>query len=326
MRILLTGGCGFIGGHVVDLAIRQGHYVEVIDAITYSGNMRNLPWRFQGLRPGDVTDQVLMMHLVRQARPDVVIHMAAETHVCRSINQVDPFILTNVSGTHSMLEAVRSYWTEAGRPDSFRYIQISTDEVFGDLGPDEHPWTEQSRYAPRNPYSASKAAADHMVRAFANTYGLPAIIIHPANAFGIRQHPEKLIATLLLQSIAGLPLTLHGDGLNVREWTSVEDIADGILIAAERGTPGQRYLLGSETPLNNLQVAQLVAPDHPHRLVQDRPGNDRRYAMDCSRTRAALGWAPTRTLAGSIEYMRTWYRVEAAAFAAEYGRGARRFS
>jgi len=328
MRILITGGCGFLGGHLIEAAIAAGHYVETIDSITYAGNMQNLPWRFQGYRNADVCDRTLIDATLQRVRPDWVIHAAAETHVGRAVNDAEVFLQTNVIGTHVMLEASLSYWREIEHSPTFRFLYVSTDEVHGSLGFNDPRWTEDSPIAPNNQYSASKAAGDHLCRAYWVTQRLPVIVTHCGNNYGTRQHPEKLIPTLIGQCLAGRPMTLHGDGQHVRDWIAVEDHCSGLLAACERGNPGETYAFSAGQELRNVEVAKTIGGVFGAatiELIAERAGNDRRYALDCSATRAALGWHPRRNLLLEVNRLVQWHRAVGEKFAADYGVGARRF-
>lgn len=314
MRILITGGAGFIGSHLIEACIAQGHYVETIDRITYAGCRENLPWRFQGWRCADVSDRVLVDVTLANVRPDWVIHAAAETHVGRAIEEAEVFLQTNVIGTHVMLEACLNYWRTVEHHPDFRFLHVSTDEVHGSI--DVGEWTERSQYAPNNQYAASKAAADHLCRAYWVTQKLPVLVTHCGNNYGTRQHPEKLIPTLIGQALAGQPMTLHGDGLNVRDWIAVEDHCAGLLAALARGVPGETYAFSAGETLSNLRVAELVSDVmlegfEPTSIahVSDRAGNDRRYAMDCSWTRQRLDWEPKRQLGPAMDGLVRWYKA-----------------
>lgn len=301
MRILLTGGLGFIGSHLVRAAVQAGHEVMVLDLPTYAGSADNLPRDWVPHRPEgwhgwakcDVRDSVLVEHYVRSYRPTHVIHAAAETHVGRSIECHEQFLRTNVEGTGVLLEACRK---AEHRPV---FLHVSTDEVYGSLQDwDDDPWTEASPLAPRNPYAASKAAADMLVQSYCCTHGLHVVITRGCNTFGARQHGEKLLPTLCRQLWAREPLTLHGDGLHAREWLGAMDHARGILLAAELGTMGSVFNLGSGHVLTNVGVADMLTAAADRRgiiprgvvYVEDRPGNDRRYSMDSSLARDRLGW------------------------------------
>jgi dTDP-glucose 4,6-dehydratase len=324
MRILITGGAGFIGSHLIEAALRDGHHVETIDRITYAGCLTNLPWRFRGFRCVDVCDRTMVDATLARVRPDWVIHAAAETHVGRAVSgESEVFLQTNVIGTHVMLEACLAYWREREHDPAFRFLHVSTDEVHGSIEVGE--WTEGSQYAPNNQYAASKAAADHLCRAYWATQQLPVIVTHCGNNYGTRQHPEKLIPTLIRQALAGEPFTLHGDGLHVRDWIAVEDHCAGLLAACARGEPGAVYAFSAGETLTNSSVAGIVAgtvgcvPQLTH--IADRAGNDRRYAMDCRATRAALGWAPPTELKDQMLDMIEWYRANPNP---PYGQGATR--
>lgn len=307
MRILVTGACGFIGSHFVEAAERAGHEVLSVDALTYAGRSANLGgrefWR------ADICDGVHMQALLERLRPDAIVHLAAESHVARSIDSPDEFLRTNVMGTHALLEVALAYWR--AHP-ALRFLHVSTDEVYGSLGEFDPPWNEFSPYAPRNPYSASKAASDHLVRSYHETFGLPAIVTHSSNNYGPRQHPEKLIPTLARQILAGQPLTLHGDGENIRDWIHVEDHCAGLLAALEHGAPGETYNFGGECERTNREIANLLAqalPDSGSQIVltDDRPGNDRRYSSDVMKACIALGWQPGPAIEDRIAETARWY-------------------
>lgn len=334
MKLLVTGAAGFIGSHFVEAAERAGHACTGVDLLTYAGRSKNLPpipfGRSHSLR-FDICDAATMCSMFEHGEPDAIVHLAAETHVARSIDSRDEFLRTNVSGTNVLLEEALRYWEDRDRPPSFRFLHVSTDEVYGSLGPDDPPWTERSPYAPNNPYAASKAAGDHLVRSYNRTFGLPTIITHSSNNYGTRQHPEKLVPTLIRQCLASQPMTIHGDGLNVRDWLHVKDHCSGLLAALERGTPGETYNLGGECEKTNCAVAQVLAyefcwnfaslcdtPLHI-RLVADRPGNDRRYATNITKARTALNWSPRRSMAGSIHDIVQWH-IDNPTYADDYGR------
>lgn len=311
MRILITGGAGFIGSHLIEQALQAGHEVETIDALTYAGCRDNLPAGFRGLHVGDIADRELMRHHMARFRPDWVIHAAAETHVGRAVNASEVFLQTNVIGTHVLLEAALEYWRERSMFDAFRFLHVSTDEVHGSIERGE--WTEDSPYQPNNQYAASKAGADHLCRAYWQTQRLPVIVTHCGNNYGARQHGEKLLPTLIRQALRHEPFTLHGDGLNVRDWIAVEDHCWGILAALQVGEPGEVYAFSAGEQLTNLQVARMVASaaqlaDPRIDFIADRPGNDRRYAMNCRHTRQMLGWWPqTNTILSGLSRMIDWY-------------------
>lgn len=308
---LITGGAGFIGSHLV-LALRRRGSVRVVnlDKLTYAGNVRAL----DGLKNdpehvfvrGDIGDRELVARLLRAHQPQVVLNLAAESHVDRSIAAPAPFVETNVLGAFRLLEAVTDYWRrlEGPRRDSFRFVQVSTDEVYGDLEPGGPPAMEHSPYAPSSPYAASKASADHFVRAFHRTYGLPTLITSGSNTYGPFQYPEKLIPLTIRNALRGEPLPLYGDGLQVRDWLYVEDHAEALRLVAEAGQVGGTYHLGGQAQRTNTEVVRTLcaildreasaSPHCPHSNliahVADRPGHDRRYALDDSRIRSELGW------------------------------------
>lgn len=323
MKILVTGGAGFIGSAVVRLAIARGHSVVNVDALTYAACLDNVAnvtdhpnYAFEqvDIRDREAIDVVFATHT-----PNAVMHLAAESHVDRSIDSPEDFIGTNVGGTFNMIEAARSYWYEHGQPDAFRFHHISTDEVFGSLGPTGH-FTEETRYDPRSPYSASKASSDHMVRAWHKTYGLPVLLTHCSNNYGPYQFPEKLIPVIILNALAEKPLPIYGDGGNIRDWLYVEDHADALLLVLEKGTPGCSYNIGGESERTNLELVKTVcdildrlSPRDEGRFsdlisfVTDRPGHDARYAIDPSRIRNELGWRPTLTVEQGLEKTVRWY-------------------
>jgi dTDP-glucose 4,6-dehydratase len=293
MTFLVTGGCGFVGSHFTDLLISRGHRVVVADKLTYAGNKANLN-PAADFAHGDICNRRFVRDLLNDQKPQAIFNFAAESHVCRSIAEPRAFLDSNVCGTYFLLQESVTYWR--GNPD-FRYVQISTDEVFGDLGPNDQPFTEDSPYRPNSPYAATKAAADHLVRSWSHTYGLPTIITHCSNNYGSRQHTEKLIPKLIGQAVRGEPLTIHGDGSNVRDWIHVEDHCLGVLAAYEHGAPGS-YCFGGNAERTNLEIANLIAGvigckgKEAITFVPDRPGNDRRYAIDFTKATSVLGWKP----------------------------------
>ena len=345
MRLLLTGGCGFIGSAVVRHLIREtDHSVTNLDKMTYAASEDALETAGRDPRHvlvrADVADAAAVRQTFATWQPDAVMHLAAESHVDRSIDGPGPFIQTNVVGTYVLLEAARDYWT-ALPPDrraAFRFHHVSTDEVFGALGPDDGPFTESTAYDPRSPYSASKAASDHLVRAWHHTYGLPTIVSNTSNNYGPWQFPEKLIPLVILNALEGKPLPVYGDGSNQRDWIFVEDHAAALLRVVQHGTPGATYAIGARQPHSNLAVVRAICaaldarvpdPAGPRErligFVTDRPGHDFRYEIDPSRTEAALGWrAPhdfARGLARTIDWYlanRTWWEgIRAARYAGE---------
>jgi dTDP-glucose 4,6-dehydratase len=333
--LLVTGGAGFIGSNLVRLALgRAGTRVIVLDRLTYAGNLASLADvahhpRFLFVQ-GDIADAEAVGALLAAHRPRAVLNLAAETHVDRSIDGPRAFIRTNVVGTFELLEAVRRHWTglDPARRARFRLVHVSTDEVYGSLGP-AGLFTEDTAYAPTSPYAASKAAADHLVRAYHETYGLPAIVTNCSNNYGPYQFPEKLIPLMILNAVEGRPLPIYGDGGNVRDWLYVEDHCAGILRVLEGGHPGRRYNIGGHNERTNLEVVDRIcavlddlvpAAGNPavaaRRLVRyaelktfvpDRPGHDRRYAIDATRIRTELGWAPTHGFDAGIEKTVRWY-------------------
>ena len=351
MRILLTGGCGFIGSAVVRHVLRHtGHSVVNIDKMTYAASEEALEAartdpRHRLVR-ADIADAAAMRAAFAAHQPDLVMHLAAESHVDRSIDGPGDFIRTNVLGTFTLLEAARGYWSAlpADRRAAFRFHHISTDEVFGALDPADPPFTEATAYDPRSPYSASKAASDHLARAWFHTYGLPTMVSNTCNNYGPWQFPEKLIPLVTLNALEGRELPVYGDGSNIRDWLFVEDHAAALVRVAEHGAPGATYAIGARQPRSNLDVVRAicahldrVAPDPAGprdrliRFVPDRPGHDFRYEIDPSATEAALGWrAPhdfetglARTIDWYLAHRSWWEGVRAARYGGErLGKGA----
>jgi dTDP-glucose 4,6-dehydratase len=322
MKILVTGGAGFIGSAVVRLAISRGHEVINLDALTYAGCEANLAevagsplYTFEH---ADIRDRTALDRIFAQHKPDAVMHLAAESHVDRSIDGPMDFIETNVTGTCNMLEAARRYWSEAGRPESFRFHHISTDEVYGSLG-ETGLFTEDTPYDPRSPYSASKASSDHLVRAWHETYGLPVVLTNCSNNYGPYHFPEKLVPVVILNALAGKPIPVYGEGLNVRDWLYVEDHADALLLVLDKGELGRSYNIGGENEARNIDLVQKICAildrDRPKSeayaaqitFVEDRAGHDMRYAIDPSRIRDELGWRPSVTLDEGLERTVRWY-------------------
>lgn len=323
MKLLVTGGAGFIGSAVVRQAIAAGHAVVNLDALTYAACLGNVASVAD--HPGyaferaDIRDRAALDRMFARHAPDAVMHLAAESHVDRSIDGPGSFIDTNITGTYTLLEAARGYWIEAGRPESFRFHHISTDEVFGSLGP-EGRFTEDTPYDPRSPYSASKAASDHLVRAWHHTYGLPVVLSNCSNNYGPYHFPEKLIPVVILNALAGKPLPIYGDGSNVRDWLYVEDHAAALLTVLTRGTPGRSYTIGGGNERSNLELVQtlcdLLDEMRPKAsgsyaeqitFVADRPGHDARYAIDPTRIREELGWQPSVTVEEGLRRTVRWY-------------------
>lgn len=327
MRILVTGGAGFIGSALVRRLIEHSdHEVLVYDKLTYAGVLSSLEpisaeARYHFVR-GDIADAPLVASVLSRFRPQVIAHLAAESHVDRSIDGPGDFVQTNVVGTFVMLQQALGYWR--GLPDAekdaFRFHHISTDEVFGSLG-DEGFFTESTAYDPRSPYSASKAASDHLVRAWGHTYGLPVLVTNCSNNYGPYHFPEKLIPLIIIRALSGEPLPVYGDGSNVRDWLFVDDHARALQMVFEQGAPGQTYNVGGNAERRNIDVVRTVCAilDELQPLgngrrysdqivfVTDRPGHDRRYAIDASRIRDELGWIPAWTFEEGIAETVRWY-------------------
>ena len=322
MRLLVTGGAGFIGSAVVRLAVTQGHQVVNLDALTYAACLDSLTpvagSNLYSFEHADIRDRAALDRIFATHTPDAVLHLAAESHVDRSIDGPGTFIDTNVTGTFTLLEAARAYWTAQGRPQGFRFQHISTDEVFGSLGPTGR-FTETTPYDPRSPYSASKAASDHLVRAWAETYGLPVLLTNCSNNYGPYHFPEKLIPVTILNALHGKPIPVYGAGENVRDWLYVEDHARALLLVLQSGTPGRSYAVGGEAEARNIdivtRICALMDEMHPQgaphdrliSFVTDRPGHDARYAIDPSRIRAELGWQPSVTLDDGLRQTVRWF-------------------
>jgi dTDP-glucose 4,6-dehydratase len=322
MKLLVTGGAGFIGSAVVRLAVARGHEVVNLDAMTYAANAANVAGaagsNLYTFEHADIRDRAALDRIFALHRPDAVMHLAAESHVDRSIDGPADFIETNVTGTFNMLEAARAYWTAQGRPAGFRFHHISTDEVFGTLG-DTGQFTETTPYAPNSPYSASKAASDHLVRAWHETYGLPVVMTNCSNNYGPYHFPEKLIPVAILNALHGRPIPVYGAGTNVRDWLYVEDHADALLCVLEKGTVARSYNIGGENEARNIDLVQMICtlldemrPEGaPHAqlitFVTDRPGHDARYAIDPTRIRDELGWRPSVTLEQGLRKTVRWY-------------------
>ena len=324
---LVTGGAGFIGGNFVLLLLqREDVRVVNLDALTYAGNLDTLEPVKDNPRhvfvEGDIRDRDLLRRLFAEHQPDCVVNFAAESHVDRSIDSPGEFILTNVVGTFEMLEAARAYWMElqGEAKDAFRFLHVSTDEVYGSLG-ETGKFTETTPYAPNSPYSASKAGADHLARAYNRTYGMPVLTTNCSNNYGPFQFPEKLIPLVTRKALAGEPLPVYGDGQQVRDWLYVEDHCRAILAVLEGGTPGEVYNVGGDSEKPNLEVVQTIcrlldemAPDKgpvPHEqlitFVKDRPGHDRRYAIDASKIKNNLGWKPENDFESGLRKTLQWY-------------------
>ncbi|MFV0359686.1 dTDP-glucose 4,6-dehydratase [Tropicimonas sp.] len=322
MKLLITGGAGFIGSAVVRQAVARGIEVVNLDALTYAACLDNVA-SVAG-RPNytfvqaDIRDGAAMAGVFATHAPDAVMHLAAESHVDRSIDGPAAFIDTNITGTYHLLEAARAHWAARGKPRDFRFHHISTDEVFGSLG-ETGFFTEQSPYQPNSPYSASKAASDHLVRAWHETYGLPVVLTNCSNNYGPYQFPEKLIPVVILKALAGEPIPIYGAGDNIRDWLHVEDHAEALLLVLEKGPVGRSYNIGGENEMTNLELVQRLCAildrlrpgPAPYAdlitFVADRPGHDRRYAIDPARIRAELGWRPSHTPETGLEQTVAWY-------------------
>jgi dTDP-glucose 4,6-dehydratase len=325
--ILVTGGAGFIGSNFI-LQQMQDESVSMVnlDKLTYAGNLHNLnsiaPDRRYEFVHGDIGDRGLVGHLLQKHQPDAIVHFAAESHVDRSIRGPGDFIRTNIDGTFALLEETRAYWgtlsDEGGK--RFRFLHVSTDEVYGSLGPDDPPSSETAPYAPNSPYAASKAASDHLVRAYHRTYGLPTLTTNCSNNYGRFQFPEKLIPLMILNAHEGKPLPVYGDGKNVRDWLYVEDHCEAIATVLRSGRPGETYNIGGWNERPNIEIVEticdLVDEMAPRAavsrrnlitFVKDRPGHDRRYALDACKIERELGWKPKATFESGIRKTVRWY-------------------
>jgi dTDP-glucose 4,6-dehydratase len=330
--ILVTGGAGFIGSNfVLDWLARSDEPVVNLDALTYAGNTENLASLANDRRHvfvrGDICEQPLLDRLFAEYRPRAIVHFAAESHVDRSIHGPAEFIRTNVQGTFTLLEAARAFWTTLPAPDKadFRFLHVSTDEVYGSLGRDDPAFRESDTYEPNSPYSASKAASDHLVRAWHHTYGLPVLTTNCSNNYGPFHFPEKLIPLMIVNALAGKPLPVYGDGQQVRDWLYVKDHCAAIREVLARGRVGETYNIGGWNEKPNLEIVHAVCglldelkphPDGPYtRLithVTDRPGHDRRYAIDASKIERELGWRPAETFESGLRKTVRWYLDNAA--------------
>jgi len=325
--ILVTGGAGFIGSNFV-LQRMQEKTVAIVnlDKLTYAGNLGNLESvaenrEYEFVR-GDIADRALVRRVLETRLPEAIVHFAAESHVDRSIRGPEDFIRTNVDGTFALLEEARAYWTNlsAAEQKRFRFLHVSTDEVYGSLGPGDPPFSETTPYAPNSPYAASKAASDHLVRAYHHTYGLPTLTTNCSNNYGPFQFPEKLIPLMILNSRDGKPLPVYGDGKNVRDWLYVEDHCQAISTVLRAGSLGETYNIGGWNEKPNLEIVETICdlvdemaprPPRPRRelitFVKDRPGHDRRYAMDARKIERELGWKPKETFESGIRKTVRWY-------------------
>lgn len=334
-RILVTGGAGFIGSNFVHYwcehyksdrtAGQPADRIIVLDALTYAGNRRNLAsleelenFRFV---QGDICDRPLIETLLQEEQIDTVAHFAAESHVDRSILGPEAFVQTNVIGTFTLLESFRHHWERNGKNSNYRFLHVSTDEVYGSLGPNDHPFTETTPYSPNSPYSASKAGSDHLARAYYHTYGMPTITTNCSNNYGPYHFPEKLIPLTCINILLGKPLPVYGDGQNVRDWLYVGDHCRALDVVIHKGTPGETYNIGGNNEVKNLDLVHTLcglmnefAPHLPVKpaqelitFVKDRPGHDRRYAIDATKIKTELGWTPDQTLEGGIRQTIEWY-------------------
>jgi dTDP-glucose 4,6-dehydratase len=326
--ILVTGGAGFIGSNfILDWLAQIDESVLNLDKLTYAGNLENLASLKSDARhvfvQGDINDRELLAQLLARYKPRAIVHFAAESHVDRSINGPGEFIQTNINGTFSLLEAARDWWQglESKEKEAFRFLHVSTDEVYGSLGPNDPPFSETSAFAPNSPYSASKAASDHLVRAYHHTYGMPTLTTNCSNNYGPYQFPEKLIPLILLNALNGRPLPLYGDGLNVRDWLYVGDHCAAIREVMAGGRLGETYNIGGWNEKTNLDVVRTLcamldelrpaADGKPYAslitYVKDRPGHDRRYAIDARKIERELGWKPAETFDTGIRKTVAWY-------------------
>ncbi|RLV61533.1 dTDP-glucose 4,6-dehydratase [Parashewanella curva] len=330
MKILVTGGAGFIGSALVRYLLNHTeHQVMNIDKLTYAGNLESLisihdhP-NYQFCK-ADITDMACMERIVEQFEPDALIHLAAESHVDRSIDTASDFINTNIVGTYSLLEVAKNYWLQlpSNKQEDFRFLHVSTDEVFGDLAISDAPFKENTAYSPSSPYSASKAASDHLVRAWHRTYGLPVVLTNCSNNYGPYQFPEKLIPLTINHALLGKAIPVYGDGQQIRDWLYVDDHVKAMLKVLESGEVGETYLIGANNEKTNLEVVTSIChflnQQCPQRLnglsgfeelitfVKDRPGHDVRYAIDSSKISSQLGWKPSESFATSIEKTVLWY-------------------
>lgn len=330
MRILVTGGAGFIGSALIRHLIETtAHEVLNLDKLTYAGNLESLSsiatnTRYEFVQ-ADIADRAKVDAVLERFAPHAIMHLAAESHVDRSIDGPAAFIETNIVGTYSLLEAARAYWAKlpAAEREAFRFHHVSTDEVYGDLHGVDDLFTETTPYAPSSPYSASKAASDHLVRAWHRTYGLPVLLSNCSNNYGPFQFPEKLIPLTILNALAGRPLPVYGNGLQVRDWLFVEDHARALLQVLYAGQVGETYNIGGHNEQKNIDVVRSIcalleelAPDHPAGVnhyadlisfVQDRPGHDQRYAIDASKIQRELGWTPAETFQSGLRKTVQWY-------------------
>ena len=324
--LLVTGGAGFIGSNFILQQMQdESTFIINLDKLTYAGNLRNLEGiaadRYQFIH-GDIGDRALVRQLLEKHQPGAIVHFAAESHVDRSIRGPEDFIRTNVDGTFALLEETRAYWSAL--PDKqrnrFRFLHVSTDEVYGSLGPQDPPFSETTPYAPNSPYAASKAASDHLVRAYHHTYRLPTLTTNCSNNYGRFQFPEKLIPLMILNARDGKALPVYGDGKNVRDWLYVEDHCEAIATVLQRGRPGETYNIGGWNEKPNIEIVQTICDLVDEKMpqagrsrrelityVKDRPGHDRRYAMDARKLRRELGWKPRESFESGLRKTVAWY-------------------
>lgn len=324
MRILVTGGAGFIGSAVVRRAIELGHDICNLDALTYASSLSNLnsvsQSRLYRFEHGDIIDHSLVRNVINDFEPSAVIHLAAESHVDRSIGGPMKFVATNVVGTANLLEAWREYWVKKGEPTDFRFLHVSTDEVFGSLPNDRSiKFTEETKYDPRSPYSASKAGSDHLVRAWFHTYNMPIIISNCSNNYGPFQFPEKLLPVVIINALRGKDIPIYGDGSHIRDWLFVDDHASALFSILEHGVLGESYNVGGNNELTNYEIVHLICKimneqinsgfDHREliKFVSDRPGHDTRYAIDALKIETELSWVPSTSLETGLEATVEWY-------------------
>jgi dTDP-glucose 4,6-dehydratase len=345
MKILVTGGSGFIGSNLVRLLVENGHSVLNIDKLTYAGNNESLADLVDNpayaFLQADIAEPSAIENAFASFQPDWVMHLAAESHVDRSIDGPASFIHSNIQGTFVLLEAARKYWSSLShdKRDQFRFLHVSTDEVFGSLGPTDDPFSETTPYDPRSPYSATKASSDHLARAWHHTYGLPVLITNCSNNYGPYQFPEKLIPVVIIKALKGDPIPVYGKGQNIRDWLFVLDHAEALLCVASKGVAGETYTIGGNNELRNLDLVTLLCnlldqlkprPDgHSYSsqitFVQDRPGHDLRYAIDASKITSKLGWQPKcqhdtgfkLTVQWYLENQSWWLRVLSGAYRLE---------